>query len=229
MLTHFEYDHTSWSGSAFDAGHLRLFYSCSGFKVNTPVSRGPQGETMQWGLLCLLMNLLNVGISSEIEEPSKVLLIRSVHIEQRLIHAMPFKDFDTANFIFPPPVVNYRACFRECWRLAGTSAAKIEMFYIYRCFQEAKMWAPFLSMSWNAEQWWRTARPRGEWGRDRKRRRERGLIWRLHAAAISSTQNGQTHCWNMHESFPSGGWGVREQSRERSSLFIKLHETALRD
>lgn len=27
-----------------------------------------------------------------------------------------------------------------------------------------------------------------------ERRRKRGLIWRLHAATINSTQNGQTHC-----------------------------------
>lgn len=66
-------------------------------------------------------------------------------------------------------------------------------------------------------------------GETGERRRKRGLIWRLHAATISSTQNGQTHCWNMHESFPSGGSGGRERSREGSSLFIKLHETALRD
>lgn len=63
---------------------------------------GPQGETLQGGLLlCLSMTLLNVGISSELEthSPSKISLIRFVHIEQPLIYTMSFKDFDAAKFL----------------------------------------------------------------------------------------------------------------------------------
>lgn len=48
----------------------------------------------------MFVNDLNVEISSELKtlSPLKVLLIRVVHIEQKLICTVSFKDFDFENF-----------------------------------------------------------------------------------------------------------------------------------
>lgn len=135
----------------------------------------------------------------------------------------------TLQTFFPPVEVNNCVCLRK-----ANGKQILQWKRCWGCFPEVKMCYSILSSFCPCSEMLNSDEEQGvgqvnERETERGEEEKKGLIWRLHAATISSTQNGQTHCWNMHESFPSGGWGVRERSRERSSLFIKLHETALRD
>lgn len=177
-------------------------------------------------------DFFNVGISSEKE--SLLTLKGFAHLICAYWTSIDlntsFKDFDSANFFLLSKLII--VCVSQRQRQADTTVEKLESCF-YRCGSwgrnvclYSRLFSPCSEMLNSDEEQGIAGVNEGE---RQKEEKERGLIWRLHAAMISCTQNGQTHCWNMHESFPNGGWGVREQSSERSILFIKLHETALRD